>query len=113
VALWPEALPEARVAATAFRDVLADHVAREEAVAFHRLAQRPRLWAEIDEQIVREVTLREAAFELPFIHDALPPSRSAYLMQKVPGFARPIHRLLWQPRYARFVAAAHVTEENR
>ena len=113
LALWPEALPEARAAAAAFQRVLTDHVAREEEVAFHRLAQRPQLWAEIDEQLARGITLREAAFALPFIHDALHPSRSSYLMQKVPAFARPINRFLWRPRYDRLVAAAHATKETR
>jgi hemerythrin-like domain-containing protein len=107
--LWAPTIDEARDAAASFRQVLADHLAREEEVAFHRLAARPQLWAEIDEQILREVTVREAAFELPWLHDALDRGRSAYLMRKVPAFARPIARWLWQPRYTRVVAAAHGT----
>ena len=100
------ALLEARDAATCFRQVLLDHVAREEAVAFHRLAARARLWAEIDEQLARGVGVREAAFHVPWMHDSLDPAKSTYLMQKVPAFARPIARRLWQPRYARLVSAA-------
>ena len=100
------ALLEARDAARCFQQVLLDHVAREEAVAFHRLAARPRMWAEIDEQLARGVGVREAAFHVPWMHDSLEPTKSTYLMKKVPAFARPIARRLWQPRYARLVAAA-------
>ena len=103
------ALVEAREAAAEFRQVLADHVAREEEVAFHRLAARPRLWAEIDAQLARGVGVREAAFHVPWMHDSLDSSRSTYLMKKVPAFARPIARRLWQPRYARLVDAAFGT----
>jgi hemerythrin-like domain-containing protein len=105
--LWEPMLDEARAAAAAFRQVLADHLAREEEVAFHRLAAHPRMWAEVDEQIVREVTVREAAWDLPWLHDGMDRARSSYLMGKVPAFARPLVRWLWQPRYARLVAAAH------
>ena len=110
--VWPDALEEARRAATAFREVLTDHVAREEAVAFHRLAQRPVMWAEIDEQIVREIRVREAAFEVPFVHDGLDAHHASYLMQRVPRPFRLIVRRLWQPRYTRLVAAAHTTKET-
>ena len=102
-------IDEALVAAATFRRVLSEHIEREEYVAFHRLAARLDLWAEIDEQIVREVSVREAAFDLPWMHDSLDRGRSSYLMTLIPGFARPILRLVWRPRYARIVAAAHRT----
>ena len=105
--LWESWLDEARAAAAAFRQVLVDHLAREEEVAFHRLAQRPQLWAEIEHRIERGIRLRDAAFEVPWIYDALPPTRVAHLMRRVPAPARPMVRWLWQPRYARLVTAAH------
>ena len=104
--VWPEALDEARDAARAFRQVLADHLVREEAVAFFRLAQRGQLWAEIDEQIVAAVTVKEASYEVPFIHDALDAHRSAYLLGRLPRIARPLMRWVWRPRYERLVASA-------
>ena len=107
--LASRALDEALAAAATFRRVLTEHIEREEYVAFHRLAARLDLWAEIDEQIVREVGVREAAFDLPWMHDSLDRGRSSYLMTLIPGFARPILRLMWRPRYARIVAAAHRT----
>src|SRR4051812_22106764 len=78
--LGDAALLEARAAAAAFQRVLTEHIEREEYVAFHRLAARLQLWAEIDEWIVREVSVREAAFDVPWMHDSLEPGRSAYLM---------------------------------
>ena len=102
-------LHDAVVAAAEFQRVLTEHIEREEFVAFHRLAARLDLWAEIDEQIVREVSAREAAFDLPWMHHSLQPGRSSYLLTLVPAFARPILRLIWRPRYARIVAAAHRT----
>jgi iron-sulfur cluster repair protein YtfE (RIC family) len=104
--VWPEALDEARRAARLFRQVLADHLAREEAVAFFRLAQRGQLWAEVDKEIVRQVSVREASFELPFVHDSLDPCRSSYLMGRLPRIARPLLRWVWRPRYQRLVSAA-------
>src|SRR3954463_734012 len=103
------ALDDALTAAATFQRVLCEHIEREEYVAFHRLAGRPELWTEIDEQIVREVSVREAAFDLPWMHDSLDRGRSSYLMTLIPGFARPILRLVWRPRYARMVAVAHRT----
>src|SRR4051794_36714829 len=103
------ALDEALAAAGTFQRVLTEHIEREEYVAFHRLATRLDLWAEIDDQIVREVSVREAAFDLPWMHDSLGRDRSSYLMTLIPGFARPILWLIWRPRYARIVAAAHRT----
>jgi hypothetical protein len=110
--VWPEALDEARRAAVAFREVLGDHVAREEAVAFHRLAGRPRLWADIEQRIEAGMRPREAAFEFPWALDGLHPDRVAHLMRRVPRPLRPVTRWVWQPRYARLVAAAHVTGET-
>ena len=100
------ALTEAHSAAMAFRQVLAGHVAREEEVAFHRLTARPKLWAEIDEQLARGVGVREAAFHVPWMHDSLDPAKSTYLWRKIPAFARPIARHVWRPRYVRLLAAA-------
>jgi hypothetical protein len=105
----PSGLVEAQQAATAFGQILADHVAREEEVAFHRLAARSRLWAEIDEQLARGVGIREAAFHVPWMHDSLDPAKSTYLMRKIPAFARPVARRVWQPRYTRLVTAALTT----
>jgi hypothetical protein len=99
-------LTEARDAAVAFQQVLADHVAREEAVAFHRLAARPTLWADIDERLARGVGIREAAFHVPWMHDSLDPAKSTYLWPKIPAFARPIARRVWLPRYVRLTASA-------
>jgi Hemerythrin HHE cation binding domain len=107
----PAPLPEARAAATTFQRVLRDHVAREEEVAFHRLAARPVLWAEIDDQLARGVGVREAAFHVPWMHDSLDVSKSAPLWRKIPGFARPIARRIWLPRYARLVATALDVQE--
>ena len=105
--VWPEALGEARLAAGLIQQVLADHLVREEAVAFFRLAQRGQLWAEIDAQIVRQVSAKEASYEVPFLHDSLDPHRSSYLLGRIPRIARPLMRWVWQPRYRRLVATAH------
>jgi hypothetical protein len=101
------ALDEARAAADTFQLVLADHLTREELVAFHRLIQRPQLWAALERQIDREARPREAAFELPWVLDGLDGVRTSHLCRRVPRPFRPIARRLWQPRYRRLVAAAH------
>jgi hemerythrin-like domain-containing protein len=103
----PDLGSAACAAAHRFRAVLAAHLAAEEAVAFHRLAQRPRLWEELDERIVREVTVREAAFDVPWMHDALDAHRSAVLAHRLPTLARPLASWVWRPRYQRIVTAAH------
>lgn len=100
-------LDEARTAAAAFRDVLADHLAREEEVAFHRIAALPVLWADIERRIDRDTRIREAVFELPWVLDGLDAGRAAHLQRRVPRPFRPIVRWLWQPRYTRVVTAAH------
>jgi hemerythrin-like domain-containing protein len=103
---------EARLAAEVFGRVLADHLVKEEAAAFNRLAQRPQLWAEIERRIDEQVRLRETSFELPWVLDSLPTSLAAHVMQRVPRPARPIARRWMQPRYHRFVTAAHTTERT-
>src|SRR4051794_9431172 len=62
----PDTLDEARNAAAAFARVLADHLAREEAVAFHRLAEHTLLWADLERRIDKQARIREAAFEFPW-----------------------------------------------
>jgi hemerythrin-like domain-containing protein len=109
----PDTLAEARTAAQRFRLVLLDHLAREEEVAFHRIAQRPQMWAEIERQIDDAVRVREAAFEFPWVLDELDHTRADLLMQRVPRMFLPVARHLWQPRYRRLVAAALETEETR
>ena len=104
--VWPDALDEARTAAALLQHVLADHLVREEAVAFFRLAAHGQLWADVDEEIVRQVSAKEAAFEVPFLHDSLDPHRSSYLMGRLPRIARPLLRWVWRPRYERLVATA-------
>jgi hypothetical protein len=101
------ALGEARTAAGAFQTVLADHLTREELAAFHRLVQRPQLWAALERQIDRDARARDAAFELPWVLDGLDGVRTAHLSKRVPRPFRPIARRLWQPRYRRIVSAAH------
>jgi hemerythrin-like domain-containing protein len=111
--LWEAMLDEARAAAASFRQVLADHLAREEEVAFHRLAARPQLWADLERRIDDQVRIREATFEFPWVLDGLHPTRAAHLWPRVPRLARPIVRRRWQPRYARLVTAAHAAEVTR
>ena len=105
--LWEPMLDEARRAAAAFRQVLVDHLGREEEVAFHRIVEHPRMWAEIEAQIDRDMRPRDAVFEFPWALDALDPNRAAVLRQRVPRPFRPIVRWMWLPRYRRFVARAH------
>ena len=105
--LWEPMLDEARRAASAFRQVLLDHLAREEAVAFDRIAQRPQLWADIEAQIDKAMRVRDVVFEFPWALDELDPQRVDVLMQRVPRPFRPIVRWIWQPRYRRLVATAH------
>jgi hypothetical protein len=103
----PRSIEEARGAARDFRDILVDHLGREEAVAFHRIAAHPGLWAGVERRIERDTRLREAAFELPWVLDALDTGRATHLMHRVPRPFRPVVRWLWQPRYERAVTAAH------
>ena len=105
--LWEPLLEEARLAAAAFRQVLLDHLAREEEVAFHRIVQHPGMWAEIEAQIDKAMRPRDAVFEFPWALDELDPSRAAVLAQRVPRPFRPIVRCVWQPRYRRLAARAH------
>jgi deazaflavin-dependent oxidoreductase (nitroreductase family) len=95
-------------AAATFADVLTGHLEREERAAFHRLTQHPQRWAEVERCIERGVRMRDAAFELPWMHDGLDLARSRRLWARVPRVARPLARLWWQPRYRRLVAAAGI-----
>jgi hypothetical protein len=106
-ALGAAALRDARAAAESFQTVLADHLTREELAAFHRLVQRPQLWAALERQIDRDARPRDAEFELPWVFDGLDGVRTAHLSKRVPRPFRPIARWLWQPRYRRIVSAAH------
>jgi hypothetical protein len=103
----PDTIGDARAAALAFRDVLVDHLAREEEVAFHRIAALPVLWADIERRIDRDTRIREAVFEFPWVLDGLDAGRASHLMLRVPRPFRPMVRRLWQPRYTRVVTAAH------
>ena len=86
--------------------MLGPHLEREEAAAFHRLVQHRAMWAEVEREIERGMR-RQAAFEVPWVFEGLPPVRVAHLRARAPRPLRPLLRLVWEPRYRRLVAAAH------
>jgi hemerythrin-like domain-containing protein len=99
-------LAKSRAAAREFVDVLVGHLEHEEAVAFHRLAQHPDTWHRVERAIERAMRPREAAFELPWLHDGLDPAYSTHLWTRIPAPVRPLVRFIWQPRYRRLVSTA-------
>jgi hypothetical protein len=99
------AVGQAQHVAAEFRDVLDGHLDREERVAFHRLAAHPQMWARVERRIERAMRPREAAFEIPWLHDGFDEVRSAYLRRRVPLVVRPVLDHVWTPRYRRLVAA--------
>ena len=105
------AIGQARQAAEKFAQVLVPHLEREEYVAFHRLARHPQMWAEVETRIEREIRVRDAAFEVPWVYDSAEPVRLMHLKSRMPRPFRPLVRFVWQPRYRRLVTAAHSTRK--
>jgi hemerythrin-like domain-containing protein len=92
--------------AVRLRDLLVDHLAREEAAAFPRLSAvyTPEEWEEIERQFMKGSGLRELAFEVPWVLGALPAEAQADMIAGAPWLLRVLNRLVFTPRYRRLSA---------
>src|SRR4051794_20979484 len=97
---------DAAEAAEQLARILLDHLAREEAAAFPRLAAYLTAddWDTVERRFMKGTGLRELAFEVPWAIDGLPDDEIAALKAAAPLSLRVLYRLLFAPRYARVAA---------
>lgn len=93
-------------AASAFRTVLVDHLHREEQLAFPLLARTftPEEYEALEKQMRKGSTLREAAFEVPWVLEHASPRCVAMADEVMPAVMKAFLRLSWRRRYERVAA---------
>jgi len=93
-------------AAGALRQLLHDHLDREEAAMFPLMAQvyTEESYLELEQQLLKATPKKLFAFELPFAFDGLDVDQAASKLAEMPLPIRLLHRLVWQPAYDRLVA---------
>jgi len=98
--------PDAIAAAEALRQLLADHLEREEAVMFPALAHvfTEESFAALENALFKATPKRLIAFELPFAFDGQPDDVVADTLAGLPAVIRLLNRWFWQPSYDRLVA---------
>jgi hypothetical protein len=90
-------------AAGALAELLHDHLAREEAAAFPAIAAAFTAdeYAEVERRLSKGGSLRQLAFEAPWVLDSLPADRAAALLATIPLVLRIAHRAAFLPAYRR------------
>lgn len=97
---------DCRTPAIRLRQVLRDHLDREEAAAFGRIASafRDEEWKAVEHALLEGTSLSHLAFEVPWILDGMPAASAARLRAQLPRPVRVLHRLVFAPRYSRVAA---------
>lgn len=97
---------DAASAAQHLATILVDHLAREEAAAFPRLAAflTSDEWQTLERRFMKGTSLAALAFEIPWAIDGLPDDEIADLKAAAPLALRVLYRLVFAPRYARVAA---------
>lgn len=93
-------------AAERLAEVLVDHLAREEAAAFPRLAScfTAEEWEPVERRIMKDTSFGHLAFEVPWVLDGLSADELDELKASAPLSLRALHRLVFAPRYERIAA---------
>jgi hemerythrin-like domain-containing protein len=92
--------------AEALRQLLHDHLDREEDVMFPLMDRvfTSDSFHELEDALFKATPKRLIAFELPFAFDGLPAQRVTDKLAEMPAPVRLLHRWFWQPAYDRLVA---------
>jgi iron-sulfur cluster repair protein YtfE (RIC family) len=104
--LAAESVAGAIDAADVLADLLHDHLAREEAAAFPALARcfTAEEYGEVERRLQEGGSLRDLAFEAPWVLDGLPAERASALLATIPLPLRIAYRLAFLPAYRRTAA---------
>jgi hypothetical protein len=94
-------------ASLAFREILEDHLGREEAIVFPALIEHVGAegFAAIEQEMSQGSSLREIAFELPWVLDGTGERLDAMVADMLPAPVRLLNRAVFTPRYRRLSAA--------
>jgi hypothetical protein len=97
---------DAAAAARRLGDVLVDHLAREEAAAFPRIAAcfTAAEYEQIERGFLKGTSLRHLAFEVPWVLDGLSEAEFAEVKASAPRALVLLHRFVFAPRYAKTAA---------
>src|SRR4051794_17491277 len=93
-------------AARQLAGILVDHLAREEAAAFPRLAAcfTAEEWTRVERSLLKGTSIGHLAFEIPWVLDGLEEQEIAQLKGEAPLPLRIAYRLVFAPRYVRIAA---------
>lgn len=93
-------------AAGAFRALLVDHLAREEALAFPLLAQTytAEEYDALEQRMRKGTSLRAIGFEVAWVLDDVDPRLAALADEVLPAIMRVLLRFSWKPSYERIAA---------
>jgi hypothetical protein len=88
-------------AATSLGELLVDHLAREEAAAFPRIAVEfsSAEYEAIERQLLKGMTLASLAFEVPWVLEGMDTARFESMRSEAPIVIRVLHRLVFRRRY--------------
>ena len=92
--------------ATRLRNHLDEHLDREEAAAFPRIARSFNAdeYHEVEKELREGLSMSELAFEAPWILDGLDSEQSEAMIGEVPVALRVLYYLAFRPRYLRIAA---------
>ena len=93
-------------AAVRLRDHLAEHLDREEAAAFWRIARSfsAEEYRELEEELREGLPVSALAFEAAWVLDGLPAEQAAAMIADVPLALRVLYYVAFRPRYRRIAA---------
>jgi hypothetical protein len=93
-------------AACHLRDLLFDHLAREEAAAFGLIASHftAEEYGEIEHRLMKGTALRSMIFEVPWVFEGMDPYREAEMLKKAPAPVRFLQRTVLPRWYRNFAA---------
>ncbi len=93
-------------AAVGLRDHLDEHLDREEAAAFWRIARSftAEEYRHLEEELREGLPVSALAFEAPWVLDGLPAEQVAAMIGEVPVALRVLYYLAFRPRYRRIAA---------
>jgi iron-sulfur cluster repair protein YtfE (RIC family) len=93
-------------ASARLRRHLDDHLDREEAAAFPRIARNftAEEYHELEEELRKGLSTSALAFEAPWVLDDLPAGQQAAMIGGVPAVLRVLYYLAFRPRYRRISA---------
>jgi hypothetical protein len=102
-ALWRQDWHLAIDAADVLAELLHDHLDREEAAAFPRLARTftAEQYGEIEQRLQQGTPFSHLSFEVAWALDGVEPERLAALLATVPVPLRILYRVWFRPAYAR------------